>query len=532
MKKLLLIAAMAALALGASADGYKLEKVWELKNPQAVTGWDRYEIRQGFGMDGKFYVNCKKLVVDTIDGVPTVTTAPTIYEIDENGLTGKTFPGGKNCGIARDEAGNIVVSLTQFPNAWTEGLRVIDPATGNYVDHSIPPGAAVLGRCDFLGFAKGNMMEDGEIWLTGSTQGTAFSHIAIVDGEASEEDSYYMVGEGIVTTTSATIMPYTDLNGDDALLYWARNGNPEKISYNDDAFEATALTLANRANTNGMFPLVWDGKELFIYSTLVAPNVHYLDGFAIAESGQEPIVTVENTTTTVNGFQSQWLNAEVDANGVTIYQYFPGNDAGHFTVWRLTKDEPAPEYPKVYILGEVNDQGWAANAGTEMTYDPENNVYTATVTLDGRGESGENYFSFTTELANDNDEGGWAYIQQYRFGAVSEGDFWYSDQLAGWPLSLTYENGQAFRVMGGQYELTLDKENMKLYIEKVGVEALRGDVNGDGTVNVTDVTALINAVLNSDFNGIYFRNADVDYNGDITVTDITLLIGYNLNDSW
>ena len=28
MKKLLLIAAMAALALGANADGYKFEKVW------------------------------------------------------------------------------------------------------------------------------------------------------------------------------------------------------------------------------------------------------------------------------------------------------------------------------------------------------------------------------------------------------------------------------------------------------------------------------------------------------------------------
>ena len=525
---------MAALALGANADGYKIEKVWELQNPKAIIGLDRLEIRQGFGMDGKFYVNSKKNTNDTVDGVVTYWE-PTIYEIDENGLTGKTFPGGNNCGLTRDDAGNLIVSLSQFPTAtWAGGLRVIDPATGNYVDHSIPPGAAIIGRCDFLGFAKGNMMEDGEIWLTGGTQGTQFSHIAISGGEASEEDSYYMVGSGVTASTSTVINPYTDLNGDDVLLYVTRNDNPKKLTYADDQYTTSTIALpAGKSNTNGMFPFVWDGKELLIYSILNDANAHYMDGFAIAEAGAEaPIVSVPCTTATTNGFQGNWLNAEVDANGVTIYQYFPGNEVGHFTVWRLTKDEPAPEVPKVYILGEVNDQGWAANAGTEMAYDAENKVYTATVTLDGRGESGENYFSFTTELANDNDDGGWAYIQPYRFGAVSEADFWYSDQLGGWPLSLTSENGQAFRVMSGEYNLTLDLENMNLKIERVGQSFLRGDVNGDGDVNISDAIIFINAILNSEFNNIYWSNSDVDYNYDLNISDITKLINYVLNSEW
>ena len=535
MKKLLLLAAMAALALGASADGYKIEKVWELQNPKAIIGLDRLEIRQGFGMDGKFYVNSKVTRNDTTEEGDITYWVPTIYEIDENGLTGKTFPGGSNCGLTRDDAGNLIVSMSQFPTAtWNGGLRVIDPETGEYVDHSIPPGAAILGRCDFLGFAKGNMMEDGEIWLTGGAQGTGFSHIAISDGEASEEDSYYMVGSGVTASTSTVINPYTDINGDDVLLYVTRNDNPKKLTYADDEYTTSTIALpAGKSNTNGMFPLVWDGKELFIYSILNDANAHYMDGFAIAEAGAEaPIVSVPCTTATTNGFQGNWLNAEVDANGVTIYQYFPGNEVGHFTVWRLTKDEPAPEVPKVYILGEVNDQDWAANAGTEMTYDAENNVYTATVTLDGRGQSGENYFSFTTELANDNDEGGWAYIQQYRFGAVSEGDFWYSDELAGWPLSLTYENGQAFRVMGGDYTLTLDKENMTLKIEKVGVEGLRGDVNGDGSVNITDVIIFVNAILSNNFDSIYKRNADVDESVALNITDVVKIINYVSTGNW
>ena len=82
MKKFLLIAALAAVALGANADGYKFEKVWEISDLSFLG--DKNEVRQGIGMNGKFYINNKKQVVDTIDGVPTVTTAPVIYEVDEN----------------------------------------------------------------------------------------------------------------------------------------------------------------------------------------------------------------------------------------------------------------------------------------------------------------------------------------------------------------------------------------------------------------------------------------------------------------
>ena len=59
--------------------------------------------------------------------------------------------------------------------------------------------------------------------------------------------------------------------------------------------------------------------------------------------------------------------------------------------------------------------------------------------------------------------------------------------------------------------------------------ALLGDVNGDGTVNVTDITDLINAVLNEDYSSIVVANADVDGNGIVNVTDVTELINYVLS---
>ena len=524
MKKFLLIAALAAVALGANADGYKLEKVWELNNPKEVTGLDRLEIRQGFGMDGKFYVNSKLNKVDTIDDV-IIPTVPTIYEIDKNGLTGVTFPGGTNCGITRDDAGNIIVSLAQFPNGWVEaGIRVINPATGESVEYIIPEEAAIIGRCDFIGFAKGNLMEDGEIWLTGATQGTGFSHLAITGGEVDFDNTYYMVGGGVTPTSSTVINPYTDINGDDALLYVTRNDHPRKITYTDDQYEQAIVTLpVGKSNTNGMFPFVWDGKELFIYSILNDANQHYMDGWAIAESGAEaPIVTVPCVATTVNGFQGNWLNAEVDENGVTIYQYFPGNDAGHFTVWRLTKDEPAPEPAKVYMLGG-DDQGWDPTSGTEFAYDAENEVYTATITFPAE----YNYFGFTTALAENNDDGGWAYIEPFRFGAISEGDYWYTGEEDF--ISLTWDEYHAIRIAGGEYNLTVDLNEMKLFIEKVQPDFIRGDVDGDTSVNISDVTALIDILLSG---AEAPAAADCDGDTNVSISDVTALIDFLLSGSW
>ena len=52
-----------------------------------------------------------------------------------------------------------------------------------------------------------------------------------------------------------------------------------------------------------------------------------------------------------------------------------------------------------------------------------------------------------------------------------------------------------------------------------------GDVDGNGIVNVTDVTILITALMSENYSTINEANADVDGNGIINVTDVTNLIG-------
>lgn len=69
---------------------------------------------------------------------------------------------------------------------------------------------------------------------------------------------------------------------------------------------------------------------------------------------------------------------------------------------------------------------------------------------------------------------------------------------------------------------------MALLPLQVMADELRGDVNGDGKVNITDVTALINLLLIGDVevgNGVVDVNAD----GVLNISDVTALINHLLS---
>lgn len=342
MKKLLLIAALAAMAIGASAEDYNFEKVWEL-TPSSI-GLDVAQTRQGFGMNGKFYINDKATM--------------TIYEVDENGMTGVTFEGGANCGITRDEAGNILVSNAAFPGSWIEAtIKVINPTTGETKEYIVPEECGLMGRCDFLGFAKGDFMESGVLYLTGKTPGTelytpGIAVFTVTDGEVDYDYCYLAICEGIsdAQRDNMTVMNYyTDVNGDPAVLYVYRSMSNyvKKMTYDGDNFTGTNIALPGKGACNGTFPFVFDGKEFFLYPR--TPN--YLNAFAIAEANaEEPLIDVEATiAASGNGYQSNWLNAEVNGNVVTIYQYSPGNN---ITVYQLSKESVNPS-----MRGDVDMDG-------------------------------------------------------------------------------------------------------------------------------------------------------------------------------
>ena len=297
---------------------YSIEKVWEINNLSFLTTLDT---RQGFGMNGKFYINDKG--------------SSTIYEVDRNGLTGTTYPGGTNCGFTRDEAGNLVVSNAPFSLSWTgrPEIKVINPTTGEVVTHTLPTELVNFGRSDNIGFARGNLLDEGEIYFVGANSGTNVSRIAISGGVVDTDNSYLANCDGVAASNTSVLNYYIDLNGEPSVLYITRNATPVKMAYSGDDFTATPFSLINKGNCSGAFPFIWDGKELIVYPTMN----NYRDGFAVAEmNAAEPLVYVPQTATAdANSFTNNWLNAEViDSRHVTIYQYYPG---GHITLWSLTK---------------------------------------------------------------------------------------------------------------------------------------------------------------------------------------------------
>ena len=62
--------------------------------------------------------------------------------------------------------------------------------------------------------------------------------------------------------------------------------------------------------------------------------------------------------------------------------------------------------------------------------------------------------------------------------------------------------------------------------------AVRGDVNGDNTVSIADVTDLIDYLLTNNASGVNLQNADCNNDNSVTIADVTALIDYLLTGYW
>ena len=60
----------------------------------------------------------------------------------------------------------------------------------------------------------------------------------------------------------------------------------------------------------------------------------------------------------------------------------------------------------------------------------------------------------------------------------------------------------------------------------------RGDVNGDGSVNISDVTTLIDYLLSGNPSGVNLTAADCNQDSSVNISDVTALIDYLLSGHW
>lgn len=362
MKKFLLFAAAAAAMMCASAQ-VSVEQLWKHDVSTVLTTGD---VRQGVGMDGKIFINDKanqKVVV-----------------FGQGGLADEEYPGGMNCGIGRDEAGNLVISNAEFPGAWvcdgeTTVIKVVNPNNPTEVkEYALPEEVAGFGRADLLGFAKGNLLEDGVLYICGAGSEETIVVMTIADGAVDNDNTYKAVVTG-VSASSNPVYYYQNKDGEDRLLYVNRTVNGAKILVADGdnfAIESTPV-MPGKSASNGAQIFVWNGEEYAIYPS----GANYLDGFSIVKLGEEEALYVKEAELTANpnAFQANWVNAEVVEGGVMIYHYVPG---AYVEAFKMTDGEAPVEHTYAVcgapaaVFGMEND--WDAVAAPEMQLN-DNGLY-------------------------------------------------------------------------------------------------------------------------------------------------------------
>ena len=67
------------------------------------------------------------------------------------------------------------------------------------------------------------------------------------------------------------------------------------------------------------------------------------------------------------------------------------------------------------------------------------------------------------------------------------------------------------------------------YLPYLDEEPLLGDVNGDGFVNISDVTLFVNSMMTETLENLVIENADINRDGFINISDVTTLINMILN---
>ena len=363
-------------------------------------------------------------------------------------------------------------------------------------------------------------------------------------GYGLDDDDYCLVSysygsSGALTPDNWMITPEVKLDGVLKFSIWGSSSYPETMevyacvgtptSLSD--FEQIGETVYTTTGSKTEYTIdlsAFAGQTgCFAFRHYGTTDMYYLklDDIFVGTPGPEPapwnyITSLETNECTIEGLTPE-TKYEVQVMG------YNGDNEGDWC--GIVEFTTLPDVPDVYMLGG-DDQGWDCTSGKKFEYNAEDNLYTLHYTFPAE----TNNFGFTTRLAENNDQGGWDYIEPYRFGAVAEEGtnfIYYDDLYDGKPLDLTWDEYHSFQIGAGEYDITVDLTSMKVILKKVvpAHDYEVGDVNHDHAVNIGDVTALIDYLLGS--GSVCETCANVNGDEGINIGDVTALIDKLLNNN-
>lgn len=157
------------------------------------------------------------------------------------------------------------------------------------------------------------------------------------------------------------------------------------IRFNGSTFDVIKTDLVDIVNDGTV------GEEYEVYDDLV--GVATVDGVLSAPMG---VSRNQNSFMIEKGRYK--LDLDISTNALTVSQ----------SSQDITGFVNNGSYPTYYVLGQANNNDWNPTVGQPMeTTDGVH--YSAVVNFDGR-DNNKNYFSLTSGLANNNDQGGWNYV--------------------------------------------------------------------------------------------------------------------------
>ena len=291
---------------------------------------------------------------------------------------------------------------------------------------------------------------------------------------AGERDETGLISNGGVPVAGSIVSIWVDGEGDNTVLYTF----DEDYRVDGRKFPILQYNIGSLANPWGQVPsaVVFDNANGLAVngSTEIVPDATgwWISQYRWLENASQPALIHYNTTTKTEDYNTATAREDNVLVGNSMIGGLAINEEG--TLLAIASNDAI----KVFDLGETVDgeplltlkytitHGMAKNRVWGLTFDLAGNLYGAFDQGDGLG-----------------------------LWALPKADNQFTTQA---PVS------QAITV--------------------TGIQTKKGDVNGDGEVDVNDVNILINVVLGKEDGNKYDGRANVDGSGDVDVNDVNTLI--------
>lgn len=250
---------------------------------------------------------------------------------------------------------------------------------------------------------------------------------------------------------------------------------------------------------NGAFGLITNNDSSLSWDALNADYRLYpaeSDGDYLIHDGNMTLATAKN------GGEAWTVGEAAGLYKVTV-------DLNKMVMTATLVDTPTPELPdNLYVLGEVEGSEWALpGKGLALTKTAEG-VFEGTFTFNGT-------FAFIT----DNEESNWDVLNaEKRYGCPSGDNVPISfDEPEDMILSSNAWNiGTA-----GRYKVTVDLNELTFIVTE---PTTKGDLNGDGSVDGSDVSILLEMVLAGGLTDAQVGVADLNDDGSVDGSDVSILL--------